>query len=434
MCKWLYELLLYLSFPVILFFYFFKYKGHIFSDFIQRLGFLPAETRKKISHSKNWIWIHTASVGEVRIGLYLIAGLKKLLPEKMFLLSTVTPTGNRLAKKENLADLVIYLPLDFRWIVRKVLSKIRPLLLVLVETELWPNFIQQTKKQGAKIVLVNGRISKKSFQRYKFFSPFIRQILSTIDFFAMREVADAERIITLGAPVEKVKVTGNMKYDLIANYQLPITNYQGFGFKPDDLSWVCGSTREGEEEIILGIYLELLKKYTNLKLILAPRHLERVPQIENLLKTRSVSFIRRSQLPIIHHPSPITCLLWDTYGELMNAYALATVVFVGGSLVPQGGQNILEPAALGKPVIFGPYVESFQEIAEMLISASAGIQVKNAEELKIQILNLLNSSILREEISSNATQAVRMRKGAVEKNIELIKKLLDYNDCEQRLQ
>jgi len=425
MYYWLYELLLYFSFPFFFFFYFLKCKGKIFSNFVQRLGFFPQETREKIVHSKNWIWVHTASVGEVRIGLYLITVLRELFPEKMFLLSTVTLAGNQLAKKENLANLVIYLPLDFRWIIKKILLLIEPILLILIETELWPNFIQQMKKKGTKIILVNGRISKKSFQRYKIFFPFIRKILSSIDLFAMRGVTDAEQIISLGAVAEKVKVTGNMKYDLVTQSpSYPVTNFEEFGFKPNDLIWVCGSTREGEEKIILEVYLEVLKKYPALKLILAPRHLEHLPQIENLLKTKNISFIRRSQSPVTSHQSPVTCLLWDTYGELMKAYALATVVFVGGSLVPRGGHNLLEPAALGKPVIFGPYIESFQEIAEMLVSAKAAIQVKNVQELKLQILNLLSSFILRKEIGLNAFQTVRKQQGAVKRNIELIKTLI----------
>ncbi|HCJ67267.1 MAG TPA: hypothetical protein DHV62_08105, partial [Elusimicrobia bacterium] len=294
-----YKLLLYLSFPFIFFFYFFEYKGQIFSDFSQRLGFFPSEIKKKINQSKDWLWIHAASVGEVRTATNLIIGLRKIFPEKMILLSTVTPTGRELAKKENLTDLVIYLPLDFKWAIRKILSFIKPALLILIESEIWPNFIQQTKIFGAKIVLVNGRISNKSYQRYKIFYPFICEVLSYIDFFAMRENTDGERIIALGAPREKVKITGNMKYDAVTQSPIhPVTNFKRLGFKPEEVVWVCGSTREGEEEIILEVYLEVLKKYPNLKLILALRHLERIPEIENLLKQRNISFLRKSSLTI----------------------------------------------------------------------------------------------------------------------------------------
>lgn len=420
----LYELLIYFSSPFIFFFYFFKYKGQIFSNLRERLGFLSRETKKKINRSRDWLWVHAASVGEVTTGLHLITALQKIFPEKMVVLSTVTPTGKELANKKDSANLVIYLPLDFRWAIRKILLLVKPVLLVVIETELWPNFIQQTKISGAKIVLVNGRISNRSYQRYKIFRSFIRKILSQIDFFAMRESTDAERIIALGAPLERVKVTGNMKYDLIANHQSPSTNHQEFGFQPNDLIWVCGSTGKGEEKIILEVYLEVLKKYPNLKLILAPRYLERIPEIEDLLKAKDISFIYKSQLPVTNNQLPITCLLWDSYGELMNAYALATIVFVGGSLVPQEGHNILEPAALGKPVIFGPYMESFQEVAERLLSSGGAIQVKNGEELKLQILNLLGSLALREKIGINALQAVRNKESATDKNIELIKSLL----------
>ncbi len=421
----LYGTVLYLSFPIIFLFYFFKYKGRIFSNFGQRLGFLPAETKKQIRQSADWLWIHAASVGEVRTAGNLAKMLRKVFPEKRILLSTATFTGNELAKKENLADLVVYLPLDFKWAVKKILFPVRPELVILIETELWPNFIRQTKKSGTKIILVNGRISNKSYQRYKIFYPFIREVLSGIDFFAMRENTDAQRIIALGAPKERVKITGNMKYDAVT--QSPnhlITNFKELGFKENELIWVCGSTRKGEEKIILEIYPEVLKKYPDLKLVLAPRHLERIPEIENLLRGKNISFIRKTELPYTSHLTPYTCLLWDTYGELINAYALATIVFVGGSLVNQGGHNIIEPARLGKPVIFGPDMESFREIAERLLSASAALQVKNSKELKLQVLSLLGSPALRGQIGTSALQTVSNIENATDKNIELIKTLL----------
>jgi len=420
----LYNFFLNISFPFLFFFFFCKYKYRLFSDLEERLGFFSSEVKEKMNKITSWIWIHSASVGEIKIVQPLIENLKKRFPKNEILFSVMTPAAKELVKKEKLADLLIFLPLDFNWVIRKTISLIKPKILILVETELWPNLIWRAKKMGAKIILINGRISNRSYRWQNLFPFFMKKVFSPIDIFVMRSVLDAERIITLGAPKEKVKVTGNMKYDQITNYQLPITSYQEFGLRYDDLIWVCGSTREGEEEIILRVYSEILKKYPNLKLILAPRHLNRIPEIENLLKTKNVSFLRKSQLTINHQPLTVNCLLWDSYGELMKAYAIATIVFVGGSLVPKGGHNILEPASLGKPIIFGPHMENFQEPAALLLSKNGAIQVKNEKELKLEVINLLENSKKREEIGEIARNILLAQQGATEKNFELIKSLL----------
>jgi len=424
----LYNLLLYLCFPIILFYLFCRFRGGFVSHFStginERLGFFSDDIKQKLSEFPRWIWIHTASVGEVKIAKLVIQLLKKNFLDYRILLSTITSSGNELAKNENLADLIIYLPIDFNWSLKRLLSLFRANVLILVETELWPNFIRQTKRLGTRIILVNGRISNNSYFWYRFFYPFICKILANIDIFAMREKTDAERIISLGARIDGVKVTGDMKYDFITYHPSPITNYQEFGFQPNDLIWVCGSTRKGEEKIILEVYLEVLKKYPNLKLILAPRHLERIAEIENLLKQKNISFLRKSQLPITNYQLPVSCLLWDSYGELMNAYALATIIFVGGSLVPKGGHNILEPACLSKPVIFGPYMESFQESANLLLSSSGGIQVNNGEELKYQVLRLLANPEEAKKIGNNAYLTMQKKKDVVKKTVDLISTLL----------
>ncbi|MCG2677400.1 3-deoxy-D-manno-octulosonic acid transferase, partial [bacterium] len=388
----------------------------------QRLGFIPKLKDKDI------IWIHAVSVGEVIAASPVIDAIRKRFPKYSFLISTVTDTGQDMARKA-ISDPkeIIYFPLDFKWIVNKVLKIIQPKLFIMVETELWPNFIRETKKRKIPLAVVNGRISPSSFKGYKIIKPFLKKVLFNIDLFCMQSKLDEERIISLGAPKERVHVTGNVKFD---GLQTEVSDRERLAeelkISSKDLVLVAGSTHPGEEEIILDIYQKAREEYPNLRLILTPRHPERIPEVESLIKNKNLSCIRRSQItnhrsPITDHRSPI--ILIDTIGELAKVYSLATVVFVGGSLVPVGGHNILEPAALGKAPLFGPYMHNFVESARLLIEGKGGIQARDREELLKNILDLLKNPEKREKTGKRAQEIVKRHQGASERTVELIGKL-----------
>ncbi|MCG2676408.1 3-deoxy-D-manno-octulosonic acid transferase [bacterium] len=397
-------------------------KGKYKKGLKQRLGFIPKLKDKDI------IWVHAVSVGEVIAASPVIDAIRKRFPKYSFLISTVTDTGQDMARKA-ISDPkeIIYFPLDFKWIVNKVLKIIQPKLFIMVETELWPNFIRETKKRKIPLAVVNGRISPSSFKGYKIIKPFLKKVLFNIDLFCMQSKLDEERIISLGAPKERVHVTGNVKFD---GLQTEVSDRERLAeelkISSKDLVLVAGSTHPGEEEIILDIYQKAREEYPNLRLILAPRHPERIPEVESLCKNKNLSYIRRSQItnhrsPITDHRSPI--ILIDTIGELAKVYSLATVVFVGGSLVPVGGHNILEPAALGKAPLFGPYMHNFVESARLLIEGKGGIQARDREELLKNILDLLKNPEKREKTGKRAQEIVKRHQGASERTVELIGKL-----------
>ncbi len=404
-------------------------KGKYKKGLRQRLGFIPQVKNKDI------IWVHAVSVGEVIAASPIIDAIRKKFPRHNFLISTVTDTGQDMARKA-IPDPkeIIYFPLDFKWIVNKVLKVIQPRLFIMVETELWPNFIRETKKREIPLAVVNGRISPSSFKGYRIIKPFLKRVLSNIDLFSMQSKLDEERIISLGAPEEKVHTTGNVKFDGLKT-EIPDREKlaEELRISSKDLILVAGSTHPEEEEIVLDVYQKAKEEFPNLKLILAPRHPERIPEVEAICKNKNLFSIRRSQLLRTPNSLPrrqagelrTPVILLDTIGELAKVYSLATVVFVGGSLVPVGGHNILEPAALGKAPIFGPYMHNFIESARLLLEGKGGIQVRDKEELLENILSLLKNSEKREKTGKRAQEIVKRHQGASERTVELIGKLLE---------
>jgi 3-deoxy-D-manno-octulosonic-acid transferase len=413
----LYQILLVLFF--LLFWPFFINK--IAKGLRQRLGFLDGST-KRIKDG-NLILAHAASVGEVVAAGNLIRAFKKECPDYNFVISTLTSTGQTMARQVITdARAFIYFPLDFSCIVGRVLDIIKPKLFIIAETELWPNFIKEAKKRAIPIMVANGRISRNSFRKYKMVKFFMRRVLENIDLFIMQSQIDAERIISLGADASKVTVTGNLKFDVGTDTLLRPANSNLEGNR---LIFVAGSTHRGEEETILDVYREIRKFYPHMVLILAPRHLERVTEVERLLSSRNFKFSRRTELSSPfpdNHLSQI--ILLDTIGELTRFYALARIVFVGGSLVPAGGHNILEPASLGKGVLFGPYMDNFEEIAQSFISSGAGRVISNREELLKSIIELLANPEELQRMGKAALEIVKAHKGASEKSATLAKNLL----------
>jgi len=392
---------------------------------LERLGYidLPLTGNK-------YIWIHCASVGEINIVRIFISELVKLFPEYKIVLSVITPTGKKVANESNLpVEKIFYFPFDISFIINRIVKRLDPVLLILVETELWPNLIRYTNKNYTKIMVINGRISSKSYSKYKFFKFFIKKILKNIDLFLMREENDRTRIINLGAEKTKVFVTGNMKYDIIKEIQELSITKSDFGFNPNDKIFVAGSIREGEEEKIVNAYekarKELFGYNLNLKMIIAPRHLNRTGIIEKLIQSKDIKYTLKTKLKSTN--SNFDCIILDTYGELINAYSIADIIFVGGSLVRTGGQNIIEPAMLSKLVMFGPHMESFSEPANLLKATDSAVIVNSSDELSKNIVFYIKNEQLANMKGKKAKSVVMSMRGVTEKNMYHIKNLLKYN-------
>ena len=401
-----------------------KQKFH--KDVFRRF-YLSIEVINKLK-GKNPIWVHAVSVGEVMAVRKFIEGLKKDT-DKLIILSTVTSTGNKLAKDIlGKQALVIYLPVDISFIVRRFIRVIRPSIFIAVETEIWPNLTQELSKNNIPIVVINGRISDNSFKGYKFIRILLKNILKKISIFCMQSELYANRIISLGAEKDRVKITGNMKFDNI-DYSAIDSHAVALGMiKPQDPLFIAGSTHKGEEEIILRVYKNLLNSYPDLQLIIAPRHIERTPEIERLIEKFGFICIRMSRRQSVSASRPVVFIL-DTIGILSSLYGIATVVFIGGSLAEKGGHNIIEPAIFGKPIIFGPSMYNFRDINELFLREGAAVLVKNANELESAAKELLRDSHKREVLGSKAKIIITENRGTTDKNLAIVKDILSTNSC-----
>ena len=395
--------------------------GKYLRTFRERMGRLPVYLNLDGDRS---IWIHAVSVGEVLAARPLVPALRARFPSHRIFLSTTTVTGNEVAKKSVRGlDGLFFAPFDFPHAVRRALEVVNPSLLLLVETELWPNLIHESSRRGARVALVNGRISLRSFSRYKRMRRFLTRVLSEIDLFLMQGETHAERIRAMAAPPERVKVTGNLKFDAVeAGRPSERLVRLLHGGSPRPL-WVAGSTVVGEEELILRAFHRVRERVPHARLLLAPRHPERFAEVPRLVEAAGFRCLRRSALD----PGSWTdgeVLLLDTLGELAQLYALASVVFVGGSLVASGGHNILEPAVAGKPVVVGPHMENFQEIADAFRAESAMVQVASADELAHEIAALLLDEPRRRDLGERARDLVGKNRGAVSRTTDALAPLL----------
>ena len=391
-----------------------------------RFGVLPAGL--KLNRP---IWVHAVSVGEVMAVKNLIGELRTAYPDKHFFISTVTATGNKIARgiaKET--DFVAYFSLDLSFIVRSVVDKIQPSLFILTETEIWPNIISCLYQKKIPILLVNARLSDRSFRSYLSIKFLLKPILNKINLFCVQTERDARRFRRLGVPAERIKITGNMKFDN-ADYSEnkfldSADKYRALlELRPEEKLWVCGSTHPGEEEIILEAYKKLLGEFPELKLLIAPRHPERRGRVEKIVSGGGFCAAFVSALPLKscnYVARPVFIL--DTVGELVYFYNIASVVFVGGSLVRKGGQNILEPASLGKPVITGPYMFNFRDIAGLFLEKKACILVHNREELSANIKDLLDNPDKSTQLSERARIIISENKGATARNMGQIRNFL----------
>ncbi|KJJ86036.1 3-deoxy-D-manno-octulosonic-acid transferase [Candidatus Omnitrophus magneticus] len=404
------------------------FKGKLHKDFRERFT-VPSEKFKGIISP---LWIHAVSVGEVVIAVKITRELKKILPNKKIIISTTTLTGNKLAREQGsgLFDAIFYFPIDLSCIVKNFIRVIKPAVFLIIETELWPNIISEMKRAHVPVILVNGRLSAKSFRNYKRVRFFIKKILQNVELFLMQGDVDAERIITLGACREKVKVYGSIKFDEYSFSDSKKYTKRFFSFREDDNVIIAGSTHAPEEEYILDIYLKLKSKYSNLKLVIVPRHIERISSIEKLIRAKS--FLCKKFSDILagrgKNSTHADIILIDTIGHLRALYNTATIVFVGGSLVKKGGQNPLEPAGLGKPIVFGPHMYNFSSITKILLETKSALMVKDKDDLLKEIDTLLADKIKQEFLGRNALDIIRKNSGALTRGAEMIKLVLERGE------
>ncbi len=389
-----------------------KYRGGL----TQKLGRLRKSVMKTIAGSRP-IWVHAVSVGEVMAAHPLVRELKKKYPNRKLILSTVTVTGYYTARRRvPEADAVFYFPFDYTCIVRRVIHGINPLIVLVAETELWPNFFRELKRSGIPSALINGRISSKSYSNYHRFNKFFKQVFDHVTLFCMQSEEDARRIKEIGAAPEKVMVTGNLKFDqkITKSSSNPVNIAAGTRVV------TAGSTHRGEEAALLDVFTRLREKYPALILIVAPRHPERFDEVEGIINSAGYECQRRTSLN-----GPVKdVLLLDTIGELRTFYALCDIAFVGGSLVKVGGHNLLEPAAMKKPVIFSRFMFNFKEISEALMSSGGGIMVKDKSELYDQLDSLLANPERARSIGEQAFRVIEANSGAAKKTLDAIGRLI----------
>ena len=424
----LYNLLFLLAFLLSIPFFVFKMikYGKYRAGILQRFGFYPKQFRMFLSDKKT-IWLHAVSVGEVMSVLPFIEGLEKQYPSNQIVVSTTTLSGNLIARKKISRKIpVFYFPLDFFWSVSRSLKVVHPSVIILTETEIWPNFLSAAFNRSIPVALINARVSEKAYIRYRFIKWLVSPLLSRIDIITAQTTEDVNRLKFLGARPARLKLTGNLKYEtalLQASSSDEIENYRNLmGFSDKDLVWVCGSTHEGEESILVEIWERLRKVFPSLRLIIAPRHPERWKKVEVLIRQKGLPCIKRSVLKgkaLV----PLDVILLDTMGELSKIYALASIVFVGKSLLHNGGQNILEPASLGKPVLFGPHMENFKDISDLFLSLGAVIQVQDSVDLEKTMIRLIQNTKECNAIGKKSKDIVQANQGATRKTLSLLREI-----------
>jgi 3-deoxy-D-manno-octulosonic-acid transferase len=428
---WLYNLMWHLVLPGVICylicrrFIFGKYRDNLASKV--GLGRKPRRRRDE----RKVIWLHALSVGEVISAIPLVRSLQEQLSSYRVVVSTTTESGQQVARErlEKPQCEIFYLPLDFYWSVRRAVKAVDSCLFVLVETDLWPNLLWCLHKEKTPIVLVNGRLSDRSFTGYRRLKSFFGPFLDYIEMFCMQSPEDAQRIRTLCRETADVRVTGNMKFDRDSE-ETPQHERQGLigelGWNPRQLVWIAGSTHPGEEECILQVFSRLRRRFHELCLILAPRKSERFVQVTRLAEQTGYRTVRRTQLDGGLDPGvQVDVLILDTIGELARFYSLGNFAFLGGSLVSVGGHNPLEPARRGLPVVFGPHMENFRDIAAALMEGGGGFQVTNEYELYHQIEAWLEDQATCREQGKKALEIYHAHQGAVAKNIEVIRELLN---------
>ena len=425
----LYDILIHLSTAALLPYFFFKmlttrkYREGI----PERFGFIASGKNGKLANSASarTLWVHAVSVGETRAVMPVVKLLKNRDPALRVVFSTVTRTGQETARKDGagLIDGLIYFPLDLSWAAGNTVRAINPAVFVVVEKEVWPNCFRALARRGVPIIVVNGTISERSYRRFKKLGFFFRGVFGLVSSFCARTDGDRERAVGLGVAPERAVTTGNIKFDLTppsTDARFPDGLKKALGIGGAGLVIVAGSTHAGEEEEVLAAFKELQRDFSDLKLVIAPRHPERFTEVASLIKKTGLSWTRRSD----GGGKPGSVVLLDTVGELMMVYSFATVAVVGGSIATGiGGHNLLEPAYYGKPVVYGENLSTYMEMAEMLEAAGGGVRVGKGE-LYGALFKLLGDKSLREEMGARARALVEANRGAAAKSVAIIEEHL----------
>jgi 3-deoxy-D-manno-octulosonic-acid transferase len=387
----------------------------------ERLGKVPPRLQPQ---TRPTIWVHAVSVGEMLAVSGLVDELRQRLPRYRVVVSTTTATGQKLAQQRFGEESVFYFPLDFAFAIRPYLSTLQPKLIVLAETEFWPNFLRLAHDHGARVAVVNARISDRSWPGYRRVLRILARVLRNVDLFLAQTKEDARRLCDIGAPAERIEVSGNLKFDVVAPPAPPIVSSLrlAFGDAGAGPVIVCGSTVEDEEGLLLRAFENVLASHPRAVMILAPRHPERFGKVVQLLEELGIRFWRRS----LWSGGPIAggIFLIDTIGELASLYGLGDIAFVGGSLVPRGGHNIIEPAQHGVPIIVGNHTENFRDIVGLFQSNDA-VRVAGPAEFPLVLMDLLSNEAERVALGRRGTETLQSQMGATERTVQALEQLLE---------
>ena len=405
-----------------------RLQGEQAPPFLERLARHPALGESRAGG----FWVHAVSVGEVRLALTVIAGLRRRMPGLPIHLTTCTRTGRALATEAirsddpGRPDSVSDLPLDLPGPVGRLLDHLRPQALVIIETELWPNLIRISGDRRVPVFVVNGRISERSFPRYRWLRPLLVRSLPRAALFVMQSADDAARLATLGAPAHQIVIGGNLKFDLPAPRVDANEVRRRIGASPEEAVLVAGSTARGEEDAVLGAFAALRRVRPISRLVLAPRHPEDLEAAREASRRAGLRLLRWSEIAAgtTSAPQPYDVLLVDVVGVLPEVYAAATLAFVGGSLVPRGGQNLLEPAAQGKPVLFGPHVENFRAAARDLGAQGGGFMARDPSDLAALVLRLAGDKAALDAAGASARRVVEANRGALTRTLDYLEAAL----------
>lgn len=401
-------------------------RGNWLPGFRERFGKYNSDLKQALTN-RQVIWLHAVSVGEVNLCTQLIRALETRLPNVKFVVSTTTTTGMAELKKHLPIGIAkIYYPVDRRKWVKRALAVINPEAIILVEAEIWPNFLWRARDLGIPVFLANARLSDRSFRGYKRFGFLFRSLFASFAGVGAQNESDGARLLEIGCRPQAVRVVGNLKFDaakLNERQRLDVPELlHKIGVPPDAQILVAGSTHNGEELILAEIMQKLRGQFPKLFLVLVPRHFERCVEVGRQLRAHDIPFVYRNQISAesTHINGKVECLLVNTTGELRFFYECATIVFVGKSITARGGQNPIEPGAVGKPILFGPNMQNFAEIAQSFVSDGGAIQVRDPEMLEKNIVKLLSDEKFREEMGQNARRVVSKNLGAVERTEEMI--------------